>query len=94
MFQNNSNHEVIQTYSVILLMIPNGEGWYYLAVKQLSRLLRVIPLKTPRWLLLSQSSSFFSNKKLNVDLIKKVCEKEHFKKMPSEDTKISDFNQH
>ena len=48
MFQNNSNREVIQTYSLILLMIPNGEGWYYLVVKQLSRLLRVIPLKTPR----------------------------------------------
>ena len=27
---------------VILLMIPNGEGWHYLAVKKLLALLRII----------------------------------------------------
>ena len=30
MFQNNSNCEKL----VIFSMIPNGEGWYYLAVKK------------------------------------------------------------
>ena len=30
---------------VILLMIPNGEGWHYLAVKKLSALLRGITSK-------------------------------------------------
>ena len=35
MFQNNSNHEK----QLILLLIPNGAGWNYLAVKKLSGLL-------------------------------------------------------
>ena len=33
--KNNSNREK----QVIILMIPNGEGWHYLAVKNLSTLL-------------------------------------------------------
>ena len=36
-----SNHEK----QVIILMIPNGEGWHYLAVKELSALLRGITPK-------------------------------------------------
>ena len=35
---NNSNREK----QLIVLMIPNGEGWHYLAVKKLSALLRGI----------------------------------------------------
>ena len=34
--KHNSNHEK----QVIILMIPNGEGWYYLQVKKLLALLR------------------------------------------------------
>ena len=34
--KHNSNHEK----QVILLMIPNGKGWHYIAVKQLPALLR------------------------------------------------------
>ena len=33
--KHDSNHEK----QVILLMVPNGEGWHYLAVKKLSALL-------------------------------------------------------
>ena len=39
--KHNSNREK----QVILLMIPNGEGWHYLAVKKLSALLRGIMSK-------------------------------------------------
>ena len=39
--KHNSNHEK----QVILLMIPNGEGWYHLAVRKLLALLREITLK-------------------------------------------------
>ena len=39
--EHNSNREK----QVIILMIPNGEGWYYIEVKQLSALLRRITSK-------------------------------------------------
>ena len=42
MFQNIT--QIIKR-TVILLMIPNVEGWHYLAVKKLSALLRGITLK-------------------------------------------------
>ena len=38
---HNSNRDK----QVIILMIPNGEGWHYLAVKKLSELLRGITSK-------------------------------------------------
>ena len=42
--KHNSNREK----EVTLLMIPNGEGWHYIAVKQLPALLRGINVKTPQ----------------------------------------------
>ena len=42
--KHNSNREK----QVNLLMIPNGEGWHYLAVKELSALLRGITSKHHR----------------------------------------------
>ena len=39
--KHNSNREK----HVILLMIPDGEGWHYLAIKRLSALLRRITSK-------------------------------------------------
>ena len=39
--KHNSNCEK----QVLLLMIPNGEGWHYLAVKKVSALLREITSK-------------------------------------------------
>ena len=77
---------------VILFMIPNGEGRHYLAVKNLSPLLRGITSKHHcdfyclHWL-----HSFEVEKKL-----KKVCENKDFCDviMPSEDTKILEFSQY
>ena len=37
-----SNYNSNREKQVIFLMIPNGEGWHYLAVKKLSALLRGI----------------------------------------------------
>ena len=42
--KHNLNHEK-EEKEVILSMIPNGEGWYYIAVKQLPALLREITSK-------------------------------------------------
>ena len=39
--KHNLNHEK----QIILLMIPNGEGWHYLEVKKLSASLRGITSK-------------------------------------------------
>ena len=38
----NSKHNLNHENQILLLMIPNGEGWDYLAVKKLSVLLRGI----------------------------------------------------
>ena len=55
--KHNSNREK----QVILLMITNGEGWYYLAAKKLSELLRGI---TSRWVFcLNCLHSFATEKK-------------------------------
>ena len=88
--KNNSNHEK----QVILLMILNGKGrevksegrWYYLAVKKLSTLLRRITC-------LNCLHSFRTKNKLESH--KKVCNNKDFCNviMPSEDTKILEFNQ-
>ena len=40
-----SKHNANQGIQVIILMIPNGEEWYCLAVKKLSALLGVITSK-------------------------------------------------
>ena len=69
-FQNithNSNREK----QVILLLIRNGEGWYYPAIKNLSALLRGIKSKHHGDILLSDLLSFFCNRKISVNLIKK-----------------------
>ena len=59
-FKINSNYEK----QTILLMIPNEgkKGWYYLAVKKLSTLLKRIPWKTHGdfwWFSLFELTSFF-----------------------------------
>ena len=67
MFIYNSNCEK----EVILLMIPNGGKWNYLAVKKLKQ-------------------------KIKLELHKIVCENKDFCNiiMPSEDTKILEFNKY
>ena len=74
-------------------MIPNGEGWHYLAVKRLSALLRGIMSKHHGdFYCLNCIHSFLTESESH----KKVCENKDFCNvvMPSEDTKILEFNQY
>ena len=76
-------------------MIPNGEGWHYLAVKMLLALLgRITSKHHCGSYCLNCLHSFATEKKL--DPYKKVCENKDFCKviMPSEATKILEFNQY
>ena len=80
---------------VILLLIPNGEKWHCLVVKELSALLRGITSKNNSdFCCLNCLHSFRTKRKL--ELHKKVCENNNFLNviMPSEDTKILEFNQY
>ena len=88
--KNNSNREK----QVILLMIPIGKRWNYLAVKKLSALLRRITSKNyGDFYCLSRLHSFRTKSKLESH--KNVCENKVFCNviMPSEDTKMLRFNQ-
>ena len=78
---------------IIILMIPNGEGWHYLPVKVLSVLLRGITSKhVGDFYFLNCLNSFRTKCKLESH--KKVCENEDFcgVVIPFEDTKILEFN--
>ena len=70
--KHNSNREK----QVTLLMIPNGEGWHYLAIRKLSPLIRGITSKL--------------DGKSHKNHIKKVREKKVFFNtvLPFEDTRI------
>ena len=98
--KNNPNREK----QVIVLTIPNGRGhevksegrWYYLAVKELSALLRGTTSKHYGDFCCLNYFHFFRTKN-KLEWHKKVCEK---KKdfcnviMPSENTKVLKFNQY
>ena len=74
---------------VILLMIPNEENWHYLAVRELSALLRGVTSKHHSdFYCLNCLHSFATEKK--IESHKKVCENKDFCNVikPSEDTKI------
>ena len=89
--KNNSNREK----QVILLMIPNGEKWHYLAVKKLSALLRGKTSKNyGDFYCLNCLHSFRTKNKLESPKI--VCENENFSSvmMPSEEIKMLQFNQY
>ena len=80
---------------VFPLMIPNREGWYYLAVKNLSALLRGISSKNhDDFFCLDCLHSFRTKNKL--ELHKKLCESKNFWNiiMPFQDTKILEVNQY
>ena len=88
--KHNSNREK----QVIVLLIPNGKGWHYLAVKKLSALLRGITSNHhSNFYCLNCLHSFTTEKKLQ--LHKKVCENKNFTNVtvPYKDTKILEFNQ-
>ena len=72
-------------------MIPNREGWHYLAVKKLSALLRGITSKHHNdFYNLNCLHSFVTEKK--VQSHKRVCENKHFCNIIMLDTKILEFN--
>ena len=75
-------------------MIPNRKGWYHLAVKKISASLGGTTSKNNRdFYCLNCLHSFRAKNKL--ELHKKLCENRNFYNvvMPSEDTKILEFNQ-
>ena len=78
--KHSSNHEK----QIIILMIPNGEGWHNLAVKKLSAIL------------LCQNMTIFFCFKNKLELHGKVSENKDFCSvmMPSEYIKIRVFNQY
>ena len=88
--KHNSNYEK----QVILFMIPNGEKQHYIAVNQLSAILRGVMSK--------HHSVFFCLNCFHSFATESKCEshKKGFQNkdfnivMPSEDTKILEFNQY
>ena len=80
---------------VIILMIPNGEGWHYLAVKKLSALLRRITYKHHGdFYCLNCLHPFTTDNQRESH--EKVYENKDFCNViiPSEDAKILKFNQY
>ena len=57
-----SKYNLNSEKQIIILMIPNGEGWHYLAVKIIFVINRN-NVKTCWWFLLFELSSFVYNKK-------------------------------
>ena len=90
-----SKHNFNYENQIILLMIPNGEGWHYLAVKKLSALLRgTLSKHDGDFYCLNCLHSFKTKNKL--ESYKKVCKNKDFcgVLMPYKGTKILEFNQY
>ena len=95
-----SKHSSDREKQVFLLMIPNGEGWHYIAVKQIPALLLLLLLlraitskHNNDFYCMNCLHSFRTKNKLKSH--KKVCENKDFSNivMTSEDVKILEFNQ-
>ena len=79
---------------VLLLKIQSGEGWYYLAITKLSILLRGITSKYHGDFYCPNCLHSFATENKR-EFHKKVCENKDVRNiMPSEDTKILEFNQY
>ena len=89
---NISKHNSDCKKQIILLVIPNGEGWHYLAVKKLPALLRGNTSKHhDHFYCLNCLHSFTTVNFATVNFMKKdLCNII----MPSEDTKLLKFNQY
>ena len=76
-------------------MIPNGEGWHYLAVKKLSALLRGTTSEHHNNFYCLNCIHYFATENKR-ESHKKLCENKDFCNvaMPSADTKILEFNQY
>ena len=88
-----SKYNLKHTNEVILLMITDGEKWYYLAVKQLSALLRGITANNNGdFYCLNCFRSYNTENKLEKH--KNVCENHDYcyVEMPIEDNKILKYN--
>ena len=90
-----SKHNLNGEKRLIPLMIQNRKEWHYIAVKQLPALLKGMTVKNHvGFYCLNCLHSFRTENKLKSH--KKVCENKDFCNivMPSEDTKILEFNQY
>ena len=91
----DSEHNSNRDKQVTLVMISNEEKqWHYLALKKVSTLLRGITKNNGDFYCLNCLHSFRTKNKLESH--KRVCENKGFCDviMPSEDTKILEFNQY
>ena len=89
-----SKHNSYREKQIILLMISNEERWHYNEVKKLPALLRRITSKHHGgFYCLNYLHSFATENKRESH--QKLCENKDFCNviMPSEDTKILEFNQ-
>ena len=72
-----SKYNLVRDNQIILLMISNGENWYYLAVKSLSRLLRGITSNhVGDYYCLNCFHSYRTENELNAH--KKICENNEY----------------
>ena len=92
---NVSKHNSNREKQALLLMIPNREGWHYVAVKKLSALLRGVMWKHYGDFYYLNSLHSFATKNKH-ESHKKVYENKDFCNivMPSKNTKILEFNQY
>ena len=89
-----SKYNLIRDNQIILLMISNGKNWHYLAVKNLSGLLRGISSNhNSDYYCLNCFQSYRTENKLNVH--KKICENHDYCniEMPSPNNNIIKYNQ-
>ena len=89
-----SKFNLIRDNQIILLMISNGENWHYLAVKNLSGLLRGISSNhNSDYYCLNCFQSYRTENKHNVH--KKICENHDYCniEMPSPNNSIIKYNQ-
>ena len=89
-----SKHNLTREKHAILLVITDGEKWHYLAVKNLSRLLRgVTGNNNSNFYCLKCLHAYTTKNKLETR--KKICENHNYchVEMPNEDNKIIKYNQ-
>ena len=87
-------HNLTREKNVILLMISNGEKWHYLAVKNLSGLLRGITSNDAEDFYCLNCFCAYSTKN-KLEKHKKICENHDYchVEMPTKDNNIIKYNQ-
>ena len=88
-----SKHNLKRENQVILLMITDGEKWHYLAITELSKVLKGITSKhKAHFYCLNYFNSFSTKEKLKKH--RNVCENHDYcyVEMPEKDNKISKYN--